>query len=345
MRPIIRNIFLLTLLTMLPSLAGAQFPIRLPKIPSIKSSPQTTATPAKNDRLAQAGVREAFYDESKRPLSDVAVFMRAYDPNLSGNTSINTPNNAAEWAALMTRMEALDKICKKYPNLTNDPAYPSNSINGSPVIWCAIAADRVALEKKTRGGVTDAQAATYVRVWRMETDKAVNDEKGWIYNKVQRMLFDPNWKTEEFAEIQKRYAKDGLGTPSMSIFDAIEPDLAKVRERIDRDSKTNSWEKPPYSEPAMESFFKTKLLANPYFKGIQVLKIGSNYSNWRVFKNSIGIPTNQYKRGLYLAKLSGQNGLCQIREWIVKQEYIGGGKFGPSLVESYSQAGIYAKCQ
>lgn len=131
----------------------------------------------------------------------------------------------------------------------------------------------------------------------------------------------------------------------MKLFDAIEPDLTKVRARIDRDSKSNVWVQPPHSDPATESFFKTKLIAHPEHKGTQVLRIGSNYTDWRVFKNRLGVPTNQTKRGLFLAKRPGQNGLCQIREWIVKQEYIGGGKFGPTKIESFGGAGIYAKCQ
>lgn len=278
-------------------------------------------------------------------VSYVAVFMNFYDPNLTGNVTIQNPNNAAEWSALMARLEKLDNLCRtKYQNVTNDPNFPPNFINGKPKIWCSIASNRIEYEKKARGAANDARAEVFVKIWRYEIEKSTNDQKGWILDLAQRMLFDPTWKTEKFAEVQKAYASEGLAAPSMTIFDAIEPDLAKLRERIDRDSKTNVWEQPPNSEPAMENFFKTKLLADPRYKGTQVLKIGSNYANWRVFKNSLGIPTNQYKRGLYLAKRPGQNGLCQIREWIVRQEYIGGGKFGPSKIESFGGAGIYAKC-
>lgn len=306
-----------------------------------------TATPSLVKGQSSGAVREAFYnDVGHDVVGYVAVFMSFYDPNLTGNVSIQNPGNAAEWADLMARLEKLDNLCKtKYQMVTNDPNFPPNYINGKPKIWCAIAANRVEYEKKARGVANDNRAEGFIKIWRYDIEKAINDQKGFIDDDIQRMLYDPAWKTEKFAEVQKAYTAEGLGSPSMKIFDAIEPDLAKVRARIDSDSKTNVWQQPPNSEPAMESFFKTKLLAHPSHKGTVVLKIGSNYSNWRVFKNSIGIPTNQYKRGLFLAKRPGQNGLCQIREWIVKQEYIGGGRFGPSKIESFGGAGIYARCQ
>lgn len=292
-------------------------------------------------------IRDAFYNEVGHDVVGyVAVFMNYYDPSLTGNVSIQNPGNAAEWTDLMTRLARLDNLCKtKYSNVTNDPNFPPNFINGKPKIWCAIAAKRVEYEKQARGAANDQRANSFITIWKYDINKAVIDQKGYIYDDIQRMIYDPTWKTEKFAEVEKAYSSEGLGSPSMKLFDAIEPDLAKVRARIDRDSKSNVWVQPPNSDPATESFFKTKLLAHPQHKGTQVLKIGSDYTDWRVFKNRLGIPTNQTKRGLFLAKRPGQNGLCQIREWIVKQEYMGGGKFGPTKIESFGGAGIYAKCQ
>jgi hypothetical protein len=159
------------------------------------------------------------------------------------------------------------------------------------------------------------------------------------------MLFDPTWKTEKFAEIKTVYASGGMGEPSMTIFDAIEPDLQKVRDKIDADSKTKSWEQPPHHDVTVENFFKMRFASHVYYKGSTILKIGGNYTTWRVFKNSLGIPTNQYKRGLFLTRRPGQGNVCQIREWIVKQEYIGGGRFGPMKIEGFGGGGKYARCQ
>lgn len=306
-----------------------------------------SAIPNLVNAQSSGAIREAFYNEVGHDVVGyVAVFMNFYDPGLTGNVSIQNPGSEAEWVALMSRLAKLDNLCRtKYQNVTNDPNFPPNFINGKPKLWCAIAANRTEYEKKARGAANDQRANSFITIWKYDINKAVTDQKGYIYDDIQRMIYDPSWKTEKFAEVQRAYASEGLGSPSMNIFDAIEPDLAKVRARISSDSTTNTWIQPPNSDPATESFFKTKLLAHPQHVGTQVLKIGSNYTNWRVFKNSIGVPTNQTKRGLFLAKRPGQNGLCQIREWIVKQEYVGGGRFGPTKIESFGGAGIYAKCQ
>lgn len=292
-------------------------------------------------------VREALYNEIGHDIVGyVAVFMNYYDPNLTGNVNIQNPGSAAEWTDLMARLAKLDNLCKtKYTSVTNDPNFPPNFINAKPKIWCAIAANRVEYEKKARGAAVDDRAKAFITIWKYDINKAVTDQKGYIYDDIQRMIYDPTWKTEKFAEVQKAYSSEGLGAPSMTMFDAIEPDLDKVRARIERDSQTNAWAQPPHTDAAVEAFLKGRLQAHPHHKGTQVLKIGGNYTDWRVFKNRLGVPTNQTKRGLFLAKRPGQNGLCQIREWIVKQEYIGGGRFGPTKIESFGGAGIYAKCQ
>ena len=342
MKQNIRLLFVLGLIGFSAPISQAQITINVPKIPGI-SKPKAAQTGGTRDDEA---LRQAFYEETRGVVSYVAVLMRFHNPDMMGDVSMENPNSDADWQNLLTRLADLDRLCTtKYQRITDDPSERPNRINRLPRTWCQIAAKRVEYAKLARGEAIDDRAQSFIKIWRYDIEKAINDQKGFIYDDIQRMLYDPTWKTEKFAEVQKAYTSEGLGAPSMNMFDAIEPDLAKVRERIDRDSKTNTWQQPPNSDPAMESFFKSKLLAHPNHKGTQVLKIGSNYSNWRIFKNSLGVPTNQYKRGLFLAKRPGQNGLCQIREWIVKQEYTGGGRFGPSKVESFGGAGIYAKCQ
>lgn len=290
---------------------------------------------------------DAFLKEAKYPLDYITTFMEYYDPNLTGGSSILKPSTPAEWTEFMDRLALVDTLCKtKYTNLPEQMRnFPATSINGKPKTWCRIAANRFEYEKKVRGAAVDARAESFIKIWRYDIEKTFNDPKGWISDDVQSMLFDPKWKAGKFAEIQTAYKREGLGEPSMVMFDAIQPDLEKVRAIIDRTSKETVWEQPPHTDAAVESFFKSRFVVHPYYSGSTVLKIGGNYTTWRVFKNSLGIPTNQYKRGLFLTKRAGQGNLCQIREWIVKQEYVGGGRFGPMKVEGNGGGGTYAKCQ
>ncbi|CAN5361492.1 hypothetical protein BH10ACI3_BH10ACI3_24760 [soil metagenome] len=290
---------------------------------------------------------DAFLKEAKYPLDYITTFLEYYDPNLTGGSSILKPSTPAEWTEFMDRLALVDNLCRtKYTNLPEQMRnIPATSIIGKPKTWCRIAANRLEYEKKARGAAVDDRAESFIKIWRYDIEKVTVDPKGWVSDIVQSMLFDPKWKTEKFAEIQAVYKREGLGEPSMTMFDTIKPDLDKVRAIIDRTSSSNAWEKPPYTDAAVETYFKTKFVVHPYYVGSTVLKIGGNYTTWRVFKNSLGIPTNQYKRGLFLTKRAGQGNLCQIREWIVKQEYVGGGRFGPMKVDSNGGGGTYAKCQ
>lgn len=342
MKKVLTGIVVLSVaIGILPLIAAAQIKLPIPKLPGKRD----TTTSRTGNSQSDGALREAFYAETQGVLGYVAVLMRFHQADMMGDVNMLQPSSEEEWQEVVSRLTALDQLCTtKYKAITDDPSERPNRINRRPKTWCEIAAKRVEYIKLARDETRKARAEVFIRIWRMDIEKAANDQKGFVYDDIQRMLFDQMWKTEKFVEVQKAFTNEGLGEASMTVFDAIEPDLAKVRARIDKDSKTNVWEQPPNTEPAMESFFKTKLLANPLYKGTQVLKIGSNYADWHVFKNSLGIPTSRYKRGLYLAKRPGQNGLCQIREWIVRQDYAGG-RFGASKIESYGGAGIYAKCQ
>ncbi len=325
---------------------NSQITIKIPKIPKIGTNQPSQPTAQTGNSSGDADLRNAFYDENRGVLGYVAVLMRFYRSDMTGDVNMLNPANEAEWQTLMTRLADLDRSCTtKYQRITDDPSERPNRINRLPKTWCVIAANRVEYEKLARGEAKDDRAQVFIGIWRDEIERVTRSTDGFVSDLVQRMMFDPTWKTEKFAEVQKVYASGGLGTPSMSMFDAIKPDLDKVRVIIDRDSKANSWEVPPHKEPAIENFAKQRFVTHPYYKGSTVLKIGSNYRTWKVYKNSIGIPTNQYKRGNMLVKRPEQPGLCQNREWIVKQEYIGGGRFGPMKMEGMGEGGKYVKCQ
>lgn len=335
---------LLIVICATPIYLFAQITIEIPKIPKIKL-PQSTQTAQTGGSRADEALRQAFYQETGGVVGYVAVLMRFYNADMTGDVNMQNPGNEAEWRDLMTRLANLDQLCTtKYSKITDDPSERPDRINRLPKTWCIIAANRVEYAKLARAEASDDRAQTFIKIWRYDIEKAGTGD-GYVGDLVQRMLFDPAWKTEKFAEIQKTFADGGYGEPSMKIFDAIRPDLDKVRAVIDRDSTSKTWEVPPYKEPAIEAVAKQRFTSHPYYKGSTVLKIGSNYKTWRVFKNSIGIPTAQYKRGRMLVKRPNQNGLCQDREWIVKQEYIGGGRFGPMKMEGLGEGGTYMKCQ
>ena len=76
-----------------------------------------------------------------------------------------------------------------------------------------------------------------------------------------------------------------------------------------------------------------------------VVKSGLDFTTWKLFKNNLGIPTTQIKQGWILVKRPNQNGLCQMREFAVEKEYMGGGTFSAMKMAGFTEAGKYMKCQ
>ena len=85
---------------------------------------------------------------------------------------------------------------------------------------------------------------------------------------------------------ERIYAENG-GTVSADLFDSVKTDFQKLREKIETDAKTKSWETPPYKDAAIESFVKSKYQAA--FKGIVIVKSRMDFTTWKLFKNKLGI--------------------------------------------------------
>jgi hypothetical protein len=69
-----------------------------------------------------------------------------------------------------------------------------------------------------------------------------------------------------------------------------------------------------------------------------------DFTTWKLFKNDLGIPTSQIKKGWVLVKIANQPGLCQAREFAVEKVYMGGGSFSAVQMAGFSEAGTYMKC-
>jgi hypothetical protein len=165
-----------------------------------------------------------------------------------------------------------------------------------------------------------------------------------VWDDVQAMLFDrEKWKAKELPNLQRLYAENG-GTVPADIFDAVKADLDKLRQKVEADSQATSWTVPPYKDEAVEALVKRSYAANPKFRGIVFVKSGMDYTTWKLFKNDLGIPTSQIKKGWLLVKIANQHGLCQAREFAVEKAYMGGGRFSAVQMAGFSEAGTYMKC-
>lgn len=170
-----------------------------------------------------------------------------------------------------------------------------------------------------------------------DIQRAIDDPKNSTSDDVQKLLFEPEvWKAE--------LAKIINATPDQFPADwrsTVQSRLDQLSKLINDGAPSRSWVPPPFSRPVEEGMAKTKFLA--YYKGASVLKIGSNYKDWNMFKNSLGIPTNRFVRGIALLKIP-KRPFCQVQEWIVKQTYAGG-RWSAAKVESFGGGGVFVKCE
>jgi hypothetical protein len=171
---------------------------------------------------------------------------------------------------------------------------------------------------------------------RNEIQRALDNSQNSTSDDIQLLLFEPEvWKAN-LAKTLKVSVSDFPADWQAPVREQLE----KLRGLINEAGKNNSWKQPPFKRPVEENMAKAKFLT--YYKGGSVLNIGSNYKDWNMFKNSLGIPTNRFIRGTALLKIPNRP-YCQVQEWIVKQSYAGG-RWSASKVDSFGGGGYFVKC-
>lgn len=281
-----------------------------------QTSPPTASQTANDNQLRDAFVKEAV----GKYLQAVQFFAPFYDEKyISGGR----PTTAAGWQKALSELGELDALCRgKYAGVTNDlPHYLREGIvQNRYAVWCEIAARRIELDKRARAASAKTDSNTFYEIER-QMKASVEDKEGFIHGDVQTLIYErERWKQEEKARVQARFAELGAEMPA-DYFIEVERKADEVKKIIDHTAPTRSFTPPKYQDAASQALAKREFAK--MYPGIQVLKIGSDYETWKVFKNSYGIPTNQYKRGWALARVP-KRPYCQAKEWIVKQTYVGG---------------------
>lgn len=156
-----------------------------------------------------------------------------------------------------------------------------------------------------------------------------------ITDDMQKLLFTPDvWKAE-----MGKFLNCPVSKFPANWMDPVRENLTKLKAIADSDGKSVVWKDRPFQRPTEQALVKSKYTTK--YPGITIYKIGSNYKDWMVYKNSLGIPTNRYVRGELLVKIPGRP-YCQAQEWVVKQQYKGG--YGASVAENIGGAGYFVQC-
>lgn len=303
-------------------------------------SPQAAATEREQEKQ-----RQVFRVEAEKFFRTVELFEQFYNPEFA---SVKGGIDAAAIKKATADLAELDALCtSKYPGITNDPKY-LDRLTFRSGDWCGIAAKRSELLQSVTSGTQSAVGTRFIEGWKRSIAKSLTPRRGGasdaVSDEVQAMVFDrAKWQAKDLPNLQRLYAQNG-GTVPADIFDAVNPELDKLRQKIETDAQTKSWTVPPYKDAAVEALVRSKYAANPKFRGIVIVKSGMDLTTWKLFKNDLGIPTSQIKQGWILVKIANQNGLCQAREFAVEKVYTGGGTFSAVQMAGFSEAGHYMKC-
>ena len=299
---------------------------------------------------AQAGQeaqrQNAFLSEAGKYLQTVQKFAPFYDHKYISGGAPNTP---AEWQTAISELAELDALCKsRYPGIT-DATYGLREglVDYRFAVWCEIAARRGELEKAARISAAKNQITLIVTEDNLKF--AFNHQKNRVPDETQLLMYEPDkWRQQQIPKYKPRFAEYGIEMPA-DFFGGVEKKAGELQKLIEQTAQNRSWEPPPFHDPAVEAFIRSKYAADPDYRGVRVLNIGLDYKVWTERKglSYLGsdssfryykVEYNYYKRGWALVKLPNRP-YCQAQEWIV-----GRGAQGMVLV-SLGGSGIFMKCE
>lgn len=303
----------------------------------------------------QKPLRAQFMDEAQAFSPTIYKLAPIYNLKYDGGgTGITQENKTYE--AWRKDLEGLDAVCQKYPNITNPSlaSYYQGDIKMFPADWCKIAAQRTEILQKTKKMVGDKLAETDVRSLMIDVGQSLNDEQGYVNDKVQKFLFDrAAWEQSLLPAIRKYYLDPNAVFPT----ELLKPHEAKITElkaKIEQDALTKSWAEPKTQDAALEAAARRKFSAD--LPGVKVLKTGMTDSTWAVMDSKTEIASTntgwrlyrinkgayRYRTGRALIQLPNQ-AFCQIREFEVTQ-YKAGAGYGAANAW-IADTGRFAKCQ
>ncbi len=304
---------------------------------------------------AQKPIRAQFMDEAKPFIGTILKLAPVFNPKYyAGGTGITQENKSYE--AWRKDLEGLDAVCQKFQNMTNPvmASYYQQDVKFFPADWCSMAAQRAELLQKTKRTVGDKLADIDIRSLMIDVGQSLNDEQGYVNDKVQTFLFErAAWEQSLLPAMRKYYLDPNAAFPT----ELLKPHDAKIAElkgKIEQDAQTKSWTEPKSKDAASEAAARRKFAAE--FPGAKVLKTGMTDSNWAVMDSKTEIASTntgwrlyrvnkgayRYRSGRALIKLPNQP-YCQIREFEVTQ-YKSGAGYGAAQ-PWVADTGRFVKCQ
>ncbi len=288
---------------------------------------------------ADEQTRRQFKAEAQPFSRAITEMASLYKPELARGEYRLSPEDLEKHRA---SLKALNVVCQKYPNLRNS----RNASKGTDISirfadWCQMAKQPDAMiDRAKAAGLAESLAFTQ-RDTLGELENAFDTPNG-MREETQRIVFDrAAWEREERAKLTKNYP----GTPEDKLkkyFAEIFTKADEVKARVEGEAPTKSWNAPLLHNATFEGMVRNYYAKNR--PGVTVVKIGMYQSDFRLFKNSLGIPTTQVTSGVALVKVANRP-FCQSQIFELNKEYIGGGRWSAVKPIYIGREGIFVKCQ
>lgn len=254
----------------------------------------------------------------------VEQFAHFYDPQFN---SAGGPVRPAEWKTAMDQLAQLDAECRsRYTGVRDFEGVTyirPGSVDYRFGLWCRIAGDRFAVEKKARSGM--AKSLVNMGYTDENLNFGFNEPDNPVRMETQELIWDrAKWRAAKLAWLKPKYAEYGAEVPA-DAFDAVEKRADELKAKVLSEAPNRSYKQPLHKDAAVESFMRGQFAKE--YPGSQVIKIGLDYNTWVQRKSLTYVGSdeifryykvnyNSYKRGTVLLKLPGRP-LCQTQDWVV----------------------------
>jgi len=294
--------------------------------------------PAGDDTSAKQANQQRF-NEMNKEVPELFQAVEYFHPVYADPKASYVGNHHGAERSLAT-LAKLDELCKtKYAGV-KDFGSPWGW-EQSPETWCDIAAKRDELHGRHKANVLNNDTDLKGELENVdEAMKRLLTGDGFIRDgTLQAILEREQYKREHYAT--KRFAKAGVPMPA-GFFAPLDAKLDELAAAAEKRAATSAFPAARFHDAAIEQFARVK------FKQLHnktVLKIHMTDTDWRAYRNSIGIPTERYRGGLVLLKPAGPAGAkwCQHRTFHIKELWVGG-RWGSRTLD-YSGSAALLKCQ
>lgn len=311
--------------------------LKLPNAASNSSRETIPMTPQQN----------AFNNEVGKYINAVRLFAHYYDSRYpTGGGSL--PGKEL-WQTQMMELADLDRICRtRYPGMTdwNSPNYlREGQVEYRFGLWCAVAANRLEIEKKARVGAANSVVGMGYTIENLNF--GFNEPDNPLRMEIQDIIWNrEKWRAAKFAWLKPKYAEYGINSVPANATADVERRAEELWKLAERGAPNRSYKQPPYRDAAVEAFVKNKLAAR--IPGVQVVKIGLDYRTWVQraseslvasddYFNYYKVSYNSYKRGTVLVKIPGRP-YCQSQDFVVGQ--------GKGLIDAgIGGSGTFMRCE